>query len=317
MKPHQNPGVEKRFMLSLLFTGLIFFAELIGGLWTGSLSLLSDAAHVFMDVFALGLSFGALKLSALPADDRHTYGYHRFEVLAALANGATLAIISIGIFIEAWKRWQSPEPIKSMEMLVIAFIGLIINLIVAFVLGGHHHEHDHVHDVNEEQTAHLHEDVNLKSAFYHVIGDAISSVGVIVAAILIWSTGLRWIDPLMSVVIGIIILVSSWRVLKTSLHILVEGVPDGLSISQVSSTMIAISGVQDVHDLHVWNICSGHIALSAHVVLDDQPLLDSRLTMADIKDRLDKRFGIEHTTIQFECQTCGQDRDMTSCSRCD
>ncbi len=198
MKPHQNPGVEKRFILSLLFTGLIFFAELIGGFWTGSLSLLSDAAHVFMDVFALGLSFGALKLSSLPPDDRHTYGFHRFEVLAALANGATLAVISIGIFIEAWKRWQSPEPIKSMEMLVIAFIGLVINLIVAFVLGGHDHEHGHDHNhadqhphvAHEEHSALMREDVNLKSAFYHVIGDAISSVGVIVAAVLIWRTGL-------------------------------------------------------------------------------------------------------------------------------
>ncbi len=121
----------------------------------------------------------------------------------------------------------------------------------------------------------------------------------------------------MSAVIGIIILISSWRVLKTSLHILVEGVPDGLSLSQVSSAMISISGVQDVHDLHVWNICSGHIALSAHVVLDDQPLLDSRVAMTSIKERLIKSFGIEHTTIQFECKTCGQGREMTPCSRCD
>ena len=278
MKPHPNNGVEKRFLISIVLTALILVAEIIGGLWTGSLALLSDAAHVFMDIFALGLSFLALRLSALPADDRHTYGYHRLEVLAALANGLTLGVIAIGIFSEAIQRWQNPEPIKSTEMLVIAVIGLVVNLVVAFVLGGHDHDHD--------EAAHGREDVNVKSAFLHVVGDAVSSVGVIVAAVLIGLTGAPWIDPLMSVLIGVIILLSSGRVLKSSLHILVEGVPEGLSVTQVSQAMADVMGVAEVHDLHVWSLCSGHVALSAHVVVSDQLLRDTGPVMNELKAAL-------------------------------
>jgi cobalt-zinc-cadmium efflux system protein len=298
MKPHLNNGVEKRFLISITLTALILVAEIIGGLWTGSLALLSDAAHVFMDIFALGLSFIALRLSSLPADDRHTYGYHRLEVLAALINGATLAVIAIGIFVEAYQRWQSPEPVKSGEMLIIAAIGLVVNLIVAFVLGGHDHDHD--------EAEHARDDVNVKSAWLHVLGDAVSSVGVIVAAVLIGLTGVLWIDPLMSVLIGVIIVISSGRVLKSSLHILVEGVPDGLSLSDIGAALSAVSGVSEVHDLHVWSLCSGHVALSAHVVLADQALTDSNAIMQGLKAQLLGQFGIEHTTIQFECTGCGQ-----------
>ena len=204
MPQHQNQAIEKRFLISLTLTALILVAEVIGGLWTGSLALLSDAAHVFLDIFALGLSYVALRLSALPADDRHTYGFHRLEVIAALANGVTLAGVAIGIFVEAYRRLQAPEPVKSVELLVIATIGLIVNLIVAFVLGGHDHEHDE----------HEAEDLNVKSAFLHVLGDAVSSVGVIVAALIIWRTGWTLADPIMSVLIGLMIIASSWRVTK-------------------------------------------------------------------------------------------------------
>ena len=300
MKPHPNNGVEKRFLISITLTALILVAEIIGGLWTGSLALLSDAAHVFMDIFALGLSFIALRLSSLPADDRHTYGYHRLEVLAALINGATLAVIAVRIFVEAYQRWLSPEPVKSGEMLIIAAIGLVVNLIVAFVLGGHAHDHD--------EAEHERDDVNVKSARLHVLGDAVSSVGVIVAAVLIGLTGALWIDPLMSVLIGVIIVIGSGRVLKSSLHILVEGVPDGLSLNDIGTALSTVSGVSEVHDLHVWSLCSGHVALSAHVVLTDQALADSGAIMQGLKARLLDRFGIEHTTIQFECTSCGQGR---------
>lgn len=304
MKAHPNNGVEKRFLISITLTALILVAEIIGGLWTGSLALLSDAAHVFMDIFALGLSFLALRLSALPADDRHTYGYHRLEVLAALANGLTLGVIAIGIFGEAIQRWQNPEPIKSGEMLIIAVIGLVVNLIVAFVLGGHDHDHD--------EAAHGREDVNVKSAFLHVVGDAVSSVGVIAAAVLIGLTGALWIDPLMSMLIGAIILFSSGRVLKSSLHILVEGVPEGLSVTKLGQAMAGVLGVTEVHDLHVWSLCSGHVALSAHVVVSDQLLRDTNPVMSELKQRLQSDFGIEHTTIQFECAACGQGSALTA-----
>jgi cobalt-zinc-cadmium efflux system protein len=300
MNPHPNKALENKFVLSMILTAAILVAEVVGGYWTGSLALLSDAAHVFMDIFALALSYLALRLSALPADDRHTYGYHRLEVIAALVNGITLGWIAIEIFRESWMRWFNPEPIKSMEMLVIAAIGLVVNLVVAFVLGGHHHEHEEGEEEHEEV-----EDLNVRSAYLHVLGDAISSVGVIIAAAVIWFTGWNWLDPLMSVFIGILIVVSSWRVLKSSLHILVEGVPEHLSVEKIGQSMASVSGVKDVHDLHVWSICSGHIALSAHVITDDQKLTDGEGILTEIKARL-KKFGIEHTTIQFECDACGQ-----------
>lgn len=306
MNPHPNKTLENKFILSMIFTAAILIAEVVGGYWTGSLALLSDAAHVFMDIFALALSYLALRISARPADDRHTYGYHRLEVVAALINGVTLGAIAIEIFSESWKRWFNPEPIKSMEMLVIAVIGLVVNLVVAFVLGGHAHEHEHEEGEDEHEEA---EDLNVRSAYLHVLGDAISSVGVIVAAGLIWWTGWNWLDPLMSVFIGILIVVSSWRVLKSSLHILVEGVPEHLSIEKIGQSMANVDGVLDVHDLHVWSICSGHVALSAHVITADQKLTDGGGIMAELKARLSK-FGIEHTTIQFECEACGQGNSL-------
>ncbi|GAB4546736.1 MAG: cation diffusion facilitator family transporter [Anaerolineales bacterium] len=304
MNPHPNKALENKFVLSMILTAAILVAEVIGGFWTGSLALLSDAAHVFMDIFALALSYLALRLSALPADDRHTYGFHRLEVVAALINGVTLGAIAIEIFSESWKRWFNPEPIKSVEMLVIAVIGLVVNLVVAFVLGRHAHEHEH----EGEEGAEAHEeaeDLNVRSAYLHVLGDAISSVGVIVAAALIWFTGWTWLDPLMSVFIGVLIVVSSWRVLKSSLHILVEGVPEHLSVEKIGQSMAGVAGVLDVHDLHVWSICSGHIALSAHVLTADEKITANDGVMTELKNRL-KKFGIEHVTIQFECEACGQ-----------
>ncbi len=292
MRPHPDTGIEKRFLVSIFVTFLILLAEVIGGYWTGSLALLSDAAHVFMDVFALILSFVALKLSARPADDKHSYGYHRLEVLAALINGLTLVYISFEIFHESWLRWQDPQAIKSVELMIIAVIGLVANLFVAFVLGGHAHSHDHDGHVHEQ------EDLNVKSAYLHVIGDALASVGVVIAGGIIWFTGWGWVDPLMSVLIGILILFSSWRLLKGSLHILIEGVPEGMSIAEISDVLAKYDGVKEIHDLHVWSICSGHTALSVHVVLSENE--EYTEIMPRLKECLLHDFGIEHTTIQFE-----------------
>jgi cobalt-zinc-cadmium efflux system protein len=302
MHPHHNPGIERRFILSITITSVIFFAELIGGFWTGSLSLLSDSAHVFMDIFALVLSFVALRLSAMPADDRHSYGYHRLEVLAALANGLTLVVIALGIFWESVDRFQNPQSIRSTEMLIIAAIGLAANLAVAFILGSHSPEDgEHNHSV---------EDVNVHSAYLHVVGDAISSVGVIAAAILISLTGWQWLDALVSVLIGVLIAFSAYRVTRKALHILIEGVPEGLSLKRIQGAMNDIAGVTGVHDLHVWNICSGHVALSAHLTLVD--FSGDHLALRErIRTVLVEHFHIEHTTLQFEAETCGQ--GLTGC----
>jgi cobalt-zinc-cadmium efflux system protein len=188
-------------------------------------------------------------------------------------------------------------------MLVIAVVGLVANLLVAFVLGNPAHNHNHV-----EGEQHQHRDLNVESAFLHVVGDAVSSVGVIIAGVLIWRTGLFWIDPLVSALIGVLILFSSGRVLRSSLHILVEGTPEGISVARVSEALSSLPGVVGVHDLHVWNICSGTVALSAHLVLTEQSSQDSGQTLGAVNQLLASQYGIEHTTVQFECVACGQGR---------
>jgi cobalt-zinc-cadmium efflux system protein len=299
MHTHINTGVEKRFVISIVLTVLILVAEVIGGFWTGSLALLSDAAHVFMDIFALALSYLALRLSAMPADDRHTFGYHRLEVLAALFNGVSLLAIALGIFWESYARWQAPVHVHSIELLIIAVIGLAVNLVVAFVLGGHSHAGEPGHE-------HEQEDINLHSAYLHVIGDAISSVGVILAAVVISLTGWEWMDPLVSVLIGGLIMFSSYRVLRSSLHILIEGVPVGMSIQGVAEAIGRVPGIEEVHDLHIWSICSGNIALSAHLVLNEQGQQGTRALMAEVRQKLMSEFAIEHTTIQLDEEDCQQ-----------
>ncbi len=281
--------VEHRFLLSLTLTGLILVAEVAGGLWTGSLALLSDAAHVFLDLFALGMSYVALRLAALPPDDRHTYGFHRMQVLAALANGATLLLVAFEIWREAWQRFQHPAPVLAGPMLAVAVAGLTVNLLVALVL----REHDH-------------HDLNVRSAFLHVLGDALASIGVIVAGVVILFTGWALADPLISVLIGVIILLGSGRALRESVHILAEGVPLHLTSSQVAEAMGQVPGVMDVHDLHIWTVSPGYVALSAHVLLADQVLSQTQEVMAGLKQTLAEAFDIEHTTIQFECESCGQ-----------
>jgi cobalt-zinc-cadmium efflux system protein len=286
----REPGkIERRFLIALILTGLILAAEIAGGIWTGSLALLSDAAHVFMDILALAMSYAALRIAARPADDRYTYGYHRWQVIAALANGATLLIVGLGIFREAWNRFQAPEPVLAGPMLVIAAVGLAVKLVVALVLSDH--------DPG---------DLNVHSAFLHVVGDALSSVGVIVAGIIILLTGWTWVDPLVSVFIGVIILIGSVRLLREALHILVEGVPDGLSAAQVGRAMGAVPGVSNIHDLHIWTVSPGYVALSAHVVLADQRLAEAQLVQDDLRRTMSERFGIRHTTVQLECANCGQ-----------
>ncbi|MCX6056430.1 MAG: cation diffusion facilitator family transporter [Chloroflexi bacterium] len=292
-----QPNLEKRFVFSLLLTCLILFAEIVGGIWSGSLALLSDAAHVFLDVFALFLSYLALRFSIKPPDDRHTYGWYRLEIVAALINGTSLVMISIGIWIEAIKRWQNPIEIRSSEMLIIAIIGLIGNIIVAIILGKHEHDH-------QQKTRNL----NIQSAFLHVVGDAVSSVGVIIAAILIHYTGIQWIDPLVSMLIGLIIFASAYRILRSSLHILLEGVPENLSLRQISQRINQIEFVQTIHDLHVWNLGSEQVSLSAHVILQEGYLAKSFLVLEEIRRVLENEFHIQHTTIQFESTRCSDGR---------
>jgi len=279
----------RKLALSISITGLTLIAELVGGLLTGSLALLSDAAHVFLDIFALALSYGAVRIASRSPSVRHSYGFSRMKVIAAFINGATLLLMAIEIFREAVVRFLHPQPVLAAPMLVVASIGLVANLLVAFVLGGHDHE-----------------DLNARSAFLHVIGDALSSVGVIIAGILMILTGLTWIDAFAGVLIGAILLSGSWRVLREAIHILNEGAPDGVDTDKVADAIKAIPEVVSVHDTHVWAIEPGYSIMSTHVVLPDRMIAETGKILSEIKEMLAHRFSIEHTTIQFECDDCGQ-----------
>jgi cobalt-zinc-cadmium efflux system protein len=287
---------EKTFVTAIYLTGFIFLVELFGGIWTGSLALVSDAAHVFLDVFALVLSYGAIRLSTRPASLKHTYVLHRLEVLAALLNGITLLAVSFGIFSEAYKRFLSPLEIKSGYMLIIASAGLLVNIYVAKLF----------HKDNHSEGAHTESDINIHSAYLHVLGDVIASIGVIVGAIIIYSTGWRWVDPFVSLFIGVIILSGAFRLISKAIHILLEGTPDHLDINKIKESLLSIIGIQEIHDLHVWNICSGHIALSAHMVSNAGSVIERDQILVSARSILHAKYNINHVTIQIENTVCSQ-----------
>jgi cobalt-zinc-cadmium efflux system protein len=213
-------------------------------------------------------------------------------VIAALVNGVGLVVIALEIFRSAIERFQNPEPVLAGPMLIIALIGLAVNVTVALVLRPHG---DHDHD-----------DLNTRAAFLHVLGDTLASVGVILAGILILYTEQQWIDPLVSLLISLLIMFSAGRLLLKTVHILVEGMPEGMRASDVAEAMQNVDGVVQIHDLHIWTVSPGYIALSAHVVLTDQMLSQSEGVMEKLKSLLSSQYQIDHTTIQFECEICGQ-----------
>jgi cobalt-zinc-cadmium efflux system protein len=279
--------ISRRLTFAIILTTITLMAEIIGGIWSNSLALLSDAGHVFLDLFALLLSLGAIKLAAQPASERHSYGLHRAEVLASLINGLTVFLMAIGILYEGSKRLIVPEEVQTTPMLVIAVLGLVANLLAAKGLHGH-----------------AHDDLNVRSAFLHVLGDAAASVGVIAGAILMHYTGWYQADPIISIAIGLLILAGAGRVLREAVHILMEGVPRGMSVDQVAEHMRGIEGVMEVHHLNLWAVCSHIFALSAHVEID--PAYDGQRSqlLHRIEHELQHTFHITHTTIQFDCSSC-------------
>jgi cobalt-zinc-cadmium efflux system protein len=284
---HSHHYVIRKMKFVVFLTMGIFILELVGGILTHSLALLSDAGHIFADVLALGLSWGALALSVLPASRRKTYGYLRAEVIAATINGATLLMIAVWIFIEAYQRINHPMPVKSLEMFSIALIGLLINLVVFFKLKG----------ISEHS-------LNVKSAFLHVFGDMIASVGVIVGGIIMLFTQLYIVDPIVSVLIGLIILRGAFSIIRESTDILLEGVPRNLRLEEIESVLRKIEGVEDLHELHVWSVSSRDVALSCHVVINEQSTHSAQKILDQIRLQLANQFHIEHTTVQFECRCC-------------
>jgi cobalt-zinc-cadmium efflux system protein len=285
-----DQSIAGRFKFAIFLTAATLIAELIGGIWTNSLALLSDAAHVFLDLFALLLSLGAIKLSSRPVSDTRTFGWHRMEVFASFINGSTVFVIAAIICYEAMGRIYQPEAVKSLPMMLIAAVGLAMNVFAAGAL------HSHSHD-----------DLNVRSAFLHMIGDAAASVGVIVGGVVMYFTSWYLLDALIAVGIGFVIFLGSWRVVRESLHILLEGVPRGLDINEVSAAISDIEGVAEVHHLNIWTICSHINALSGHVVVPASFRGEHGGMLRKIEERLFERFHISHTTLQLESTRCIED----------
>lgn len=275
---------RRPLIITFVLTFGYFLVEVVGGVLTNSLALLADAAHMLTDVVGLALALFAICMAQKPATPQKTYGYYRVEILAALANAIILFGVSFYILYEAYHRFQQPPEVASLPMLGVAVVGLGINLIGFFIL-------------REGAKGSL----NVKGAFLEVVSDALGSVGVIVAALIMWWTGWYYADPIFGVLIGLFILPRTWNLLTQAVNILLEATPAHINIAAVEQAMLKISGVQAVHDLHVWTITSGMDALSAHVVLADtsESQTGSRV-LETITATLKEEFGIDHTTIQIE-----------------
>lgn len=278
---HSRAGDARALTTVLVLTGAFTVAELVGGLISGSLALLADAGHMLSDSMSLLLALGAIWLARRPPTARMSFGFRRAEILAALFNGVTLVAISIWIFIEAAARLSSPPPVAGGTALVVALAGLVANLIGAAILwrsGG--------------------QSLNVRAAMLHVLADVLGSLGVIVAAAIILVTGWLYADPAVSILIGILVLASSWRVLRESLGVLLEATPEGIDADTVGAALAGVPGVTEVHDLHIWTITSGFPALSAHVLVADGD--DCHARRRELSELLRRDFGIEHSTLQVE-----------------
>jgi cobalt-zinc-cadmium efflux system protein len=274
-------GSRRRLSIVLLLTAVYMIAELLGGLWTGSLALLADAGHMLADVAALVLALMAVWFGARPATPHKTFGYYRLEILAALINGVGLVLISFFIFYEAYQRWFARPDIRSGAMIVVAVGGLVVNLFCALLL---HRDRD--------------QDLNVRGAWLHVLGDALGSTGAIIAGALIMLFGWTGADSLISVFIGVLIVWSSWHLIRDATNVLLEGTPAHINLAAVEQAIMETEGVSNVHDLHVWTITSGREALSAHVIHAysiSQPNL-----LKELRAKLLDRFGVDHLTIQME-----------------
>ena len=278
---HGHGSNRRRLIAVLVLTLVYMLAEAIGGFVTNSLALLSDAGHMLADVASLLLALLAIWFATRPITARKTYGYYRMEILAALANGAALVVISLLISYEAFQRIKAPENVRGLEVMLIAVGGLVVNAASAFVL----------HSASAEN-------LNMRGAFLHVIGDLLGSVGAIVAGALIWQWGLLIADPIISVLMCLLIIYSSWRLILESVNILLEGTPSHINVHAIVEAMHEVPGVSNVHDLHVWTISSGMDALSAHVTIE--PEISHREALERLQEQLRSGFNIGHLTIQIE-----------------
>jgi len=277
----------QRLSLSLTLTLAFVIIETAAGFVSNSLALLTDAAHNFTDVIALALSWYALKIATRPAHSGKTYGYHRVGILVALVNSTTLILISLGIFYEAWHRFLAPPEVDSPILIGVATLAFLVNAVTAWLVrrGSEH-------------------DLNLRSAFVHLMGDVLSTIGAMIAGILIFFTQWNWLDPLVSALIGIIIVWNAWTILRQTIRILLESTPENIDMKSMVDDLLKVDGVRDVHDLHVWSINENLRVLSAHVTTDDIPISAGTHIQQGVNEILFHKYNIQHATLQLECEGC-------------
>lgn len=275
---------QRRLVISIVITGITMIVEIAGGLWSGSLALLSDAGHMFSHLFALTVAYLAILLACRPPTEAQSFGFYRAEILAALVNGIALLVIAAWIFSEAWRRFLHPEPIAGLSMLAIAAVGLAVNAVTALLLRGASHR-----------------DINIRGAFIHVLGDLGSSVGVVAAALLISWTGWRAIDPIVSALIAAVIVYWSARLLWDAVRILLQSTPRDVSHERIAQVLAeAIPEVRGVHHIHVWELTSKMYVMTAHVAVEDMPLSQAERIRARIFNLLARRFSITHASLELE-----------------
>jgi cobalt-zinc-cadmium efflux system protein len=284
---HLSHTAGRPLKITLGLVLVIMLAEVIGGVFSGSLALLSDGGHMLTDALALGLSLFAMALARRPATPTRTFGYHRAEIMAALANGSILVLVSVYIFYEAYHRFSSLPTVKTPLMLTIAVIGLVANIAGLLLLRRGSRK-----------------SINVRAAFWHIIGDTMSSVGVVIGGVIIYFTGWYVVDPILAVVIGVVILWGAVRIVRESTNILLESVPGHVRIDEVAAAVKSVPGVEDMHDIHIWTITSGIYALSAHLSITDRTVSQSCDILTQVNKILADNYNITHTTLQLECESC-------------
>ena len=277
-----NRTPDKRLILSLGLNLVITLLQIAGGIVANSLGLLSDAAHNLSDVVALGLSLWAVRLGRRPATPRRTFAHKRAEVLVAMFNSAALVAVSLFIIVQAIRRLLDPQPVEGLWMIGFAAGGLVINGFAALLLRSHHH------------------DLNLRSAFLHLVGDAFTSLGVMLSGLIVYLSGWNYADAIVSILVSLWIGREAFAIVKKTVNVLMEGTPEGVEFAEVERAMLAISGVRGVHDLHIWSIASSDLALSAHIEADDTALSETSRLLAAVKDALAREFGVGHVTLELE-----------------
>jgi cobalt-zinc-cadmium efflux system protein len=287
---HHGPVTGRGLGLSFGLTIAFVLGELVVGYQAGSLALVSDAGHNFADALALVFSWSAIQVARWPAHSRLTYGYHRAGILAALVNALSLVVIALLIFWEAVERLRDPSPVAAGPMIIVAVVAVVLNTVISLWLRG--------------EARH---DLNIRGAYLHMVGDALSALGVVVAGIIVALTGNPLADPIVSILIGLLILASSWGLLNESVTVLLEGVPKGVDMAALEQALAGVPGVLGAHDLHVWTVGSGIIACSCHIVVTEQTVSSGQQVLRAVAEVLRERFRVAHSTIQVEVEGCTAD----------